>query len=113
MDKKAFLKEIDNDLEKMRQEHGQFFTQKNVVILLALLAKYKKEQSGTNVINLINKLDLLIKDLRHYGYNDMFGAKDPFMYIVRFIENKWEPDIVKVESWGQFWTDYMGGKNGQ
>ena len=50
---------------------------------------------------------LLIKDLRKCGYTDMFGEKDPFMYILKFIEKNWEQDIVKVENWEQFWEQYL------
>lgn len=113
MNKEAILKAINDDLEKMRVEYGEFFTQKNVVIILSLLARYKKELPGTNVINLINKLDLLLQDLRKCGYTDDFGAKDPFLYILKFIQNKWKQDIVKVENWEQFWADYLGEKNGK
>ena len=106
--KEAMMKAIDADLEKMRDEHAEFFGQRRVVILLASLARYSKERGeGSNVINLINKLDLLIKDLRNCGYTDMFGEKDPFMYILKFIEKNWEQDIVKVENWEQFWEQYL------
>ena len=106
--KEAMMKAIDADLEKMRNDHAEFFGQKRVVILLASLARYSKERGeGSNVINLINKLDLLIKDLRNCGYTDMFGEKDAFMYILNFIRDKWEQDIVKVENWEQFWEQYL------
>ena len=108
MNKEAMMKAINTDLEKMREQHAEFFGQKRVVILLASLARYSKERGdGSNVINLINRLDLLIKDLRNCGYTDMFGEKDPFMYILKFIRDKWEPDIVKVENWEQFWEQYL------
>ena len=106
--KEAMMKAINADLEKMRDEHAEFFGQKEVVILLASLARYSKERGeGSNVINLINKLDLLIKDLRNCGYTDMFGENDAFMYILKFIEKNWEQDIVKVENWEQFWKQYL------
>lgn len=106
--KEAMMKAINADLQKMRDEHAEFFGQKRVVILLASLAKYSKERGdGSNVINLINKLDLLIKDLRKCGYTDIFGEKDAFMYILKFIEKEWEQDIVKVENWEQFWEQYL------
>ena len=106
--KEAMMKAINADLEKMRDEHAEFFGQRRVIILLASLARYSKERSeGSNVVNLINKLDLLIKDLRNCGYTDMFGEKDAFMYILKFIEKNWEQDIVKVENWEQFWEQYL------
>ena len=106
--KEAMMKAINADLEKLRDEYAEFFGQRRVVILLASLARYSKERGeGSNVINLINKLDLLIKDLRECGYTDMFGEKDAFMYILKFIEKNWEQDIVKVENWEQFWEQYL------
>ena len=106
--KEAMMKAINADLEKMRDKHAKFFGQRSVVILLASLARYSKERGeGSNVINLINKLDLLIKDLRNCGYTDIFGEKDAFMYILKFIRDKWEQDIVKVENWEQFWEKYL------
>ena len=106
--KEAMMKAINADLEKMRDEHAEFFGQKRVVILLASLARYSKERGeGSNVINLINKLDLLIKDLRKCGYTDKNKKKDAFMYILKFIEKNWEQDIVKVENWEQFWEQYL------
>lgn len=106
--KEAMMKAINADLEKMRNDHAEFFGQRRVGILLASLARYSKENGeGSNVINLMNKLDLLIKDLRKCGYTDMFGKKDPFMYILNFIRDKWEQDIVKVENWEQFWEQYL------
>ena len=106
--KEAMMKAINADLEKLRDEYAEFFGQRRVVILLASLARYSKERGEcSNVINLINKLDLLIKDLRECGYTDMFGEKDAFMYILKFIEKNWEQDIVKVENWEQFWEQYL------
>ena len=106
--KEAMMKFINADLEKMRDEHAEFFGQRRVVIILASLARYSKERGeGSNVINLINKLDLLIKDLRNCGYTDIFGEKDAFMYILKFIRDNWEQDIVKVENWEQFWEKYL------
>ena len=52
--------------------------------LLKLLSRYHKGQEGSNVINLTNKLDLLIKDLHN------FGEKNAYAYIANFITNNWE-----------------------
>ena len=52
--------------------------------LLKLLARYKTGQEGSNVINLVNKLDLLIKDLHN------FGEKNAYAYIANFISKNWE-----------------------
>ena len=49
-----------------------------------LLARYKTGQEGSNVINLVNKLDLLIKDLHN------FGEKNAYAYIANFISKNWE-----------------------
>ena len=84
MNKKAFIKEINNDLEKLRKESEPFFTADDIVKLLSLLAVYKRGQEGSNVINLINKLDLLLKDLEKLGEND------PFIYVANFIRNNSE-----------------------
>ena len=106
--KEALMKSIDNYLDEIREKHAEFFGQKRVVILLASLARYSKEHGeGSDVIKLLNKLYIVLSDLRKCGYRDMFGEKDPFMYILRFIRDKWEQDIVKVENWEQFWENYL------
>ena len=108
MNKELFIKAINDDLEKMRNDHAEFFGQKRVIILLASLARYSKERGeGSDVIKLLTKLDIVLNDLRKCGYTDMFGEKDPFMYILNFIRDKWEQDIVKVENWEQFWEKYL------
>lgn len=84
MNKELFIKAINDDLEKMRQESRRFFTETDIMNLLKLLARYKTGQEGSNVINLANKLDLLIKDLHN------FGEKDAYAYIANFIRNNWE-----------------------
>lgn len=106
--KKLMMKAIDNYLDEIREKHAEFFGQKRVVILLASLARYSEEKGdGSDVIKLLNKLYIVLSDLRKCGYTDMFGEKDPFMYILRFIRDKWEQDIVKVENWEQFWENYL------
>lgn len=105
---KENMKAIDNYLNEIREQHAEFFGQKRVVILLASLARYSKERGdGSDVIKLLTKLDIVLSDLRKCGYTDMFGEKDPFMYILNFIRDKWEQDIVKVENWEQFWEQYL------
>ena len=105
---KENMKAIDNYLDEIREQHAEFFGQRRVVILLASLARYSKEcGDGSDVIKLLTKLDIVLNDLRKCGYTDMFGKKDPFMYILRFIEKEWEQDIVKVENWEQFWEQYL------
>ena len=84
MNKELFIKAINDDLEKMRQESRRFFTETDMMNLLKLLARYKTGQEGSNVINLVNKLDLLIKDLHN------FGEKNAYAYIANFIRNNWE-----------------------
>lgn len=84
MNKELFIKAINDDLEKMRQESRRFFTETDIMNLLKLLARYKTGQEGSNVINLANKLDLLIKDLHN------FGEKNAYAYIANFIRNNWE-----------------------
>ena len=83
MNKELFIKAINDDLEKMRQESRRFFTEIDMMNLLKLLARYKTGQ-GSNVINLANKLDLLIKDLHN------FGEKNAYAYIANFISKNWE-----------------------
>ena len=108
MNKEANMKAIDNYLNEIREKHAEFFGQRRVVILLASLARYSKEcGEGSDVIKLLKKLDIVISDLRKCGYTDMFGEKDAFMYILNFIRDKWEQDIVKVENWEQFWERYL------
>ena len=84
MNKELFIKAINDDLEKMRQESRRFFTETDIMNLLKLLARYKTGQEGSNVINLANKLDLLVKDLQN------FGEKNAYAYIANFIRNNWE-----------------------
>ena len=106
--KELMMKAINADLEKMRDEHAEFFGQRRVVILLASLARYSKERGeGSDAIKLMTKLDVVLSDLRKCGYTDIFGEKDAFMYILKFIRDKWEQDIVKVENWEQFWEQYL------
>ena len=105
---KELMKSIDNYLNEIREQHAQKKKKKRVVILLASLARYSTERGeGSDVIKLLTKLDIVLNDLRKCGYTDMFGEKDPFMYILRFIRDKWEQDIVKVENWEQFWENYL------
>lgn len=82
---KELLKEIDDDLEKMRQESEPFFTELEATILLKLLDRYSEEQGGANTINLIDELVLLISDSK-----DLVGLskESTFMYVVNFIRNK-------------------------
>lgn len=84
MNKELFIKAINDDLEKMRQESRRFFTETDIMNLLKLLARYKTGQEGSNVINLANRLDLLVKDLQN------FGEKNAYAYIANFIRNNWE-----------------------
>lgn len=84
MNKELFIKAINDDLEKMRQESRRFFTETDMMNLLKLLARYKTGQEGSNVINLANRLDLLIKDL------EKFGEKNAYAYIANFISKNWE-----------------------
>lgn len=84
MNKELFIKAINDDLEKMRQESRRFFTETDIMNLLKLLARYKTGQEGSNVINLANRLDLLVKDL------EKFGEKNAYAYIANFIRNNWE-----------------------
>lgn len=84
MNKELFIKVINDDLEKMRQESRRFFTETDIMNLLKLLARYKTGQEGSNVINLANRLDLLVKDL------EKFGEKNAYAYIANFIRNNWE-----------------------
>lgn len=84
MNKELFIKAINDDLEKMRQESRRFFTEIDMMNLLKLLSRYHKGQDGSNVINLANRLDLLVKDL------EKFGEKNAYAYIANFIRNNWE-----------------------
>ncbi len=84
MNKELFIKAINDDLEKMRQESRRFFTEIDMINLLKLLARYKTGQEGSNVINLANRLDLLVKDL------EKFGEKNAYAYIANFVSNNWE-----------------------
>ena len=84
MNKELFIKAINDDLEKLRQENRRFFTEVDMMNLLKLLSRYQRGQDGSNVINLANKLDLLVKDLQK------FGEKNAYAYIANFIRNNWE-----------------------
>ena len=91
MNKELFIKAINDDLEKMRQESRQFFTEIDIINLLKLLARYRTGQEGSNVINLANKLDLLIKDLHN------FGEKNAYAYIADFISKNWDNKNEKLK----------------
>lgn len=84
MNKELFIKAINDDLEKIRQESRRFFTETDIMNLLKLLARYHMGQDGSNVINIVNKLDLLVKDLQN------FGEKNAYAYIANFVRNNWE-----------------------
>lgn len=84
MNKELFIKAINDDLEKLRQESRRFFTEVDMMNLLKLLSRYQRGRDGSNVINLANKLDLLVKDLQK------FGEKNAYAYIANFIRNNWE-----------------------
>lgn len=84
MNKDLFIKSINDDLEKMRQSFQPYFSGDDILILLKLLARYNRKQEGSNVINLVNKLDLLVGDLKE------LGEKDAYMYIMDLIKNNWK-----------------------
>ncbi|RAZ51698.1 hypothetical protein YZ82_00765 [Campylobacter hyointestinalis] len=83
MNKELFIKSINEDLEKLRQNSEPFFTADDIIFLLNLLARYSRSQTGSSVINLTNRLDLLIGDLKN------FGEKDAYLYIENFVKNNW------------------------
>lgn len=84
MNRELFIKAINDDLEKLRQENRRYFTEVDMMNLLKLLSRYQRGHDGSNVINLANKLDLLVKDLQN------FGEKNAYAYIANFIRNNWE-----------------------
>lgn len=84
MNRELFIKSINNDLEKLRQESEVFFTADEVAILLHLVARYSRGDEGSNVINIANKLDLLMRDLK------VFGKKNALNYIENFIKANWK-----------------------
>ena len=55
MNKELFIKAINDDLEKMRNDHAEFFGQKRVVILLASLARYSKSRKLGAILGKIFK----------------------------------------------------------
>lgn len=84
MNRELFIKSINDDLEKLRQESEAFFTTDEVVILLHLVARYNRGDEGSNAINIANKLDLLMRDLK------AFGEKNALNYIENFIKANWK-----------------------
>lgn len=84
MNKEPFIKAIKDDLEKLIQESEPFFTVDEIIILLELLARYSRGNEGSNIINIANKLDLSMRDLK------MVGEKDAHLYIANFIRNNWK-----------------------
>ena len=84
MNKELFIKSINDDLEKLRQESEAFFTADEMIILLKLVSRYSRGNEGSNAINIANKLDLLMRDLK------MVGEKNALNCIEKFIKNNWK-----------------------
>lgn len=84
MSKELFIKSINDDLEKLRQESEAFFTADEMIILLKLVARYRRGDEGSNAINIANKLDLLMRDLK------VFNEKSALNYIENFIKDNWK-----------------------
>ena len=84
MNRELFIKSINDDLEKLRQESEAFFTADEMMILLKLVARYSRGDEGSNAINIANKLDLLMRDLK------MVGEKNALNCIEKFIKNNWK-----------------------
>lgn len=81
---KLFKKSINDDLEKLKQESKEYFSCDDILILLKLLSRYNRGEEGSNIINIANKLDLLMRDLK------MLGEKNALNYIEEFIKNNWK-----------------------
>lgn len=84
MNKELYIKSINDDLEKLRRDSEAFFTADEVVILLHLVARYSRGDEGSSAINIANKLDLLMRDLK------TFGEKNALNYIENFIKANWK-----------------------
>ena len=83
MNKELFKISINEDLENMIKGSKEYFSKDEILILLRLLDRYRRGHEYSNVINLINKLDLLMRDLK------MIGEKDTFLYMQKFVKDNW------------------------
>lgn len=85
MNRELFIKSINDDLEKLRNESEPFFTANDMILLIKLLIRDRtNKKSGGILINTINRLDLLTRDL------EKCGETDPYLYVINFIENNWD-----------------------
>lgn len=83
--KELFIKSINDDLEKLRNESEPFFTANDIVLLIKLLIRDRTNKKGGGIlINTINRLDLLTRDL------EKCGETDPYLYVINFIKNNWD-----------------------
>lgn len=83
MNRELFKISINEDLENMIKGSKEYFSKDEILILLRLLDRYRREHEYSSVINLINKLDLLMRDLK------MIGEKDAFLYMQKFVKDNW------------------------
>ena len=83
MNREFFKISINEDLENMIKVSKEYFSKDEILILLRLLDRYRRGHEYSSVINLINKLDLLMRDLK------MIGEKDAFLYMQKFIKDNW------------------------
>lgn len=84
MNKELFKISINEDLENMIKVSKGYFSKDEILILLRLLDRYRRGHEYSSVINLMNKLDLLMRDLK------MIGEKDTFLYMQKFVKDNWE-----------------------
>lgn len=88
MNKELSIKSINYDLEKMKQDSRPFFGKNEMITLLSLLSRYDRDFIVSNVANIIDKLDLIIRDLKEL--DDEILDEDNFMYVANFIRKNWQ-----------------------
>lgn len=92
MDKEISIKLINYELEKIKQDSHPFFSKNEMITFLSLLSRYDRDFIVSNVANIIDKLDLIIKDLENHRIMmpDLLDEDEGnFMYVAKFIRNNW------------------------
>ncbi len=87
MSKELSIKLINYELEKMKQDSHPFFGKNEMITLLSLLSRYDRDFIVSSVANIIDKLDLIIRDLKEL--DDEILDEGNFVYVANFIRNNW------------------------
>ncbi|TWO22593.1 hypothetical protein YZ82_01370 [Campylobacter hyointestinalis] len=93
MNEELSIKLINYELEKMKQDSHPFFGKNEMITLLSLLSRYDRDFIVSSVANIIDKLDLIIRDLEKLRdlekFDDEFNDEGNFMYVANFIRKNW------------------------